>query len=356
MADVFISYAHEDQPFARRMVPALEAEGFSVWWDHTIPPGQSWDTFIARNIEDARCCIVLWSGRSVGSDWVKEEATLAKDAGKLIPVQIDTEAPPVGFRRIQAAQLLNWSGDTNNPQWQLLVGEVRRIVGASREGGAPAPRRAPSYTPPPPAPEAKKKGPLLAIAGALVGVVVILAGVFLYNQWQQAQSDARVLRQQLAEQTLSRADTTATPTTTATTQTDAAAEIERLRRERDSADARAERERLERQAAERRAAQQQQQTQQQQRAQSSVPSAVGTWRGSFTYQDMDTEYHVWELRSDHTVRRDGEASGTWSQSGANVRIGSAGTCVYSGVISGNRISGAANCANPPPGVFSMTRQ
>ena len=61
MADIFISYAHEDQAFVRRMVPALEAGGFSVWWDHTIPPGQSWDTFIARGIKEAKACIVVWS-------------------------------------------------------------------------------------------------------------------------------------------------------------------------------------------------------------------------------------------------------------------------------------------------------
>ncbi|WP_395645432.1 TIR domain-containing protein [Terricaulis sp.] len=222
MADVFISYAHEDQAFARRMVPALEAEGFSVWWDHTIPPGQSWDTFIARNIEDARCCIVLWSAHSVGSDWVKEEATLAKDAGKLIPVQVDAETPPVGFRRIQAAQLTNWSGDTRNPQWQLLVGEARRIVGASREGAAPTPRPAPIYTPPP---EPRKKGPPWVIIGGAV-LAVVAAGFLLY-QWEDARNDAAELREQLAVQSAE-----ATTDTATTSAPDQAAEVERLRRER----------------------------------------------------------------------------------------------------------------------------
>jgi len=42
MADVFLSYAREDQAFAQRLAQALEAEGFSVWWDRTIPPGKTW--------------------------------------------------------------------------------------------------------------------------------------------------------------------------------------------------------------------------------------------------------------------------------------------------------------------------
>src|SRR5262249_54002528 len=105
MTDVFISYAHEDQGFVLRMIPALEAQGFSVWWDHNIPPGKTWDTFIAEGIASAKCCIVLWSPHSIKSDWVKEEATLARDAGKLLPAVIGNADAPVGFRRIQAANL-----------------------------------------------------------------------------------------------------------------------------------------------------------------------------------------------------------------------------------------------------------
>jgi len=34
MADIFISYKKEDAGRVIRMVEALRAEGFDVWWDH----------------------------------------------------------------------------------------------------------------------------------------------------------------------------------------------------------------------------------------------------------------------------------------------------------------------------------
>lgn len=131
MADVFISYAHEDKSFARMMTAALEAEGFSVWWDHTIPPGKTWHTYIARGLEEAKACITVWSAHSVNSKWVLEEASLAADAEKLLPVQIGAATPPMGFRRLQAAQLSGWRGDGADPQFRLLVTEVQTLIGDS---------------------------------------------------------------------------------------------------------------------------------------------------------------------------------------------------------------------------------
>ena len=127
--DVFISYSHEDQAFVTRLVSSLEAEGFSVWWDHTIPPGRTWDTFIANAIANAKCCVVVWSPSSLNSDWVKEEATLAK--GRLLPVAIEGASPPMGFQRIQTANLSGWRGDPRHAQWQLLKREISELVGST---------------------------------------------------------------------------------------------------------------------------------------------------------------------------------------------------------------------------------
>jgi hypothetical protein len=128
MSDVFISYSHKDTDFVRDLVKFVEAEGFSVWWDHTIPPGKTWDDVIARGIREAKACIILWSPDSVISDWVKEEATLAKEAGKYLPIQVGTDQPPMGFRRIQAANLSQWHGNAQDPQWRLLITEISLLV------------------------------------------------------------------------------------------------------------------------------------------------------------------------------------------------------------------------------------
>jgi hypothetical protein len=136
MSDVFISYSHKDTDLVRDLVKSVEAEGFSVWWDHTIPPGKTWDDVIARGIREAKACIILWSPDSVISDWVKEEATLAKEAGKYLPIQVGTDQPPMGFRRIQAANLSQWNGNAQDPQWRLLITEISHLV---RGAGTPAP-------------------------------------------------------------------------------------------------------------------------------------------------------------------------------------------------------------------------
>ncbi len=181
MTDVFISYAHEDQAFAERLAQALEAEGLSVWWDHNIPPGSTWETFIARGITEARCCIVVWSGHSVASDWVKEEATLAKDGGKYLPVAISDEQPPMGFRRIQAAHLEGWSGDRGNSQWRLLVGEVRALVGGERSArpAAHEPVAARQHAPPRSIAPAPRRPNWLLIGGASAAAVAVIAIVAL---------------------------------------------------------------------------------------------------------------------------------------------------------------------------------
>ncbi len=178
MTDVFISYSHEDQAFVRQMVAALEAEGFSVWWDHTIPPGQSWESHIARHIETAKACIVVWSPVSVASDWVKEEATTAHEAGKFLPVRTqDAVQPPMGFRRIQAASFEGWRGDRDHNAWVLLLGEVRRLVDAEIQ----TTRRA---AVPPPRPVAtRKKLPLVLFGG--IGVAIAAAALVAYFVLQQ---------------------------------------------------------------------------------------------------------------------------------------------------------------------------
>jgi hypothetical protein len=142
MADVFLSYSHKDTDIVRDLVRFVEAEGFSVWWDHTIPPGKTWDDVIARGIREAKACIIVWSPDSVISDWVKEEATLAKEGGKYLPIQVGTDQPPMGFRRIQAANLSQWKGNAQDPQWRLLITEVAHLV-RGEGAGTSAPVAAP---------------------------------------------------------------------------------------------------------------------------------------------------------------------------------------------------------------------
>ena len=128
MPDIFLSYSREDQPMARCFAEALEREGFKVWWDQTLRSGENYDQVTEEALEQAGAVVVLWSKASVGSRWVRAEATLADRRGTLVPVMIEDCKRPIMFELKHTADLSRWKGDTNHPAWRAYVADVRRVV------------------------------------------------------------------------------------------------------------------------------------------------------------------------------------------------------------------------------------
>ncbi|MAK61435.1 MAG: hypothetical protein CMK09_10680 [Ponticaulis sp.] len=132
MADIFVSYKRQDEEQKGRVTPivqALEAEGFDVFYDVSVPPGSTWEQVIQSKIDQSKCVLVLWSEASVASDWVKEEAEIAKEGDKIIPVFLDPVRAPFGFSRIEGANLVGWDGDLENVEWTNLVAAVKAMIG-----------------------------------------------------------------------------------------------------------------------------------------------------------------------------------------------------------------------------------
>lgn len=125
--DVFISYAREDQSFARRMAAAFERppRGWSVWWDAELTTGERFNKEIRVAISDSRCLVVLWSPHSVTSDWVIAEAEVARERGILVPVLIGDCQIPMPFGPLHSADLRKWKGSESAPQWGDLLGAVQ---------------------------------------------------------------------------------------------------------------------------------------------------------------------------------------------------------------------------------------
>lgn len=173
MADVFLSYAAEDRPLAAALGRALQAAGFSVWWDRDIHAGADFAQLIGRELAAARVVVVLWSSASVVSEWVRDEATQARDEGKLLPVQLDATRPPLGFRQRQALDFAAWSGAPSDPVVGQLVDAIR-VMTATQATATVVP--APGTTPAPTgtAPSARRRWPLLA-GGAVLALVAVAA-------------------------------------------------------------------------------------------------------------------------------------------------------------------------------------
>ena len=64
MPDIFLSYSREDQEIAGRYAEAFGREGFDVWWDVALNPGETFDKVTEQALRDARAVVVLWSRTS----------------------------------------------------------------------------------------------------------------------------------------------------------------------------------------------------------------------------------------------------------------------------------------------------
>jgi hypothetical protein len=127
MADIFLSYAREDELRARAVAVELESCGWSVFWDRRIPHGQDFTTHLQQQLDEARCIVVLWSQASVASRFVRDEASEGLD-GRLVPVFIEATRQPLGFRQLQAAELGNWQGARPHVEFDRLVDSIAAIV------------------------------------------------------------------------------------------------------------------------------------------------------------------------------------------------------------------------------------
>lgn len=138
--DIFISYAHADEPVARRFAVALADEGLNVWWDAALRSGEAWDEVLEAALRGAKAVVVLWSPRSAVSRWVRAEATIADRQKTLVPATIEPCERPIMFELTQTADLSRWVGDRGDPAWQGFVADLwRTLERASEKAGSAAP-------------------------------------------------------------------------------------------------------------------------------------------------------------------------------------------------------------------------
>jgi adenylate cyclase len=142
MADLFVSYARSDKPRVAPLVAALEAQGWSVWWDPEIAPGQEFDRLIADELQKARAVVAVWTPASVASRWVRGEARVGADRGVLAPVRFEGADLPIDLRAIHTTDLDGWSDDAKDPAFREVVRAIRALLGegvTSEKGGRTAP-------------------------------------------------------------------------------------------------------------------------------------------------------------------------------------------------------------------------
>jgi adenylate cyclase len=146
MADVFVSYARTDKERVAPLVAAIEARGWSVWWDPEIAAGQLFDDQIEAELNAARSVLVVWTPTSVASRWVRGEAREAADRGILVPVRFDEARLPMDVRALHTTDLDHWRNDPASPPFQEVLRALASMIarnsapqaGKSTPGSAPA--------------------------------------------------------------------------------------------------------------------------------------------------------------------------------------------------------------------------
>ncbi|MEQ1867731.1 MAG: toll/interleukin-1 receptor domain-containing protein, partial [Micropepsaceae bacterium] len=81
-----------------------------------------------RQLDSARCVVVVWSAASIASRWVKTEANEALNRRVLIPISVDGSVPPLAFRNIQTVAFGNAPIQPDTPELDALVRALKSTI------------------------------------------------------------------------------------------------------------------------------------------------------------------------------------------------------------------------------------
>ena len=103
--------------------------GFDVWYDKGLVPGEVYRKKIAEVIRDSGYFIILLSESSVHSDWVLDEVEYAKKLRKkILPIWIeDVELPDDLDMILQRYHSLFWYLRTSDSQFEKSLNSVFEI-------------------------------------------------------------------------------------------------------------------------------------------------------------------------------------------------------------------------------------
>jgi TolB-like protein len=196
---IFLSYASQDAPAARRICEALRAAGVEVWFDQSeLRGGDTWDASIRRQIKDCTLFVPIISANteSRGEGYFRLEWKLAvdrshlmsEDQAFLLPIVIDGTTDvharvPDKFREVQWTHLP--AGETAAP----FVERVRRLLA---NGAAPPPHAQPRLAPRAAAPndERRPRTRVVLASVAVLAVLLTVAAALLRGHWAAPPSTA----------------------------------------------------------------------------------------------------------------------------------------------------------------------
>jgi len=136
MADVFISYAREDEALAKRLCKSLGVEGNSVWMDERLNLGEEWRETLYREVRASLCLVGLWTSHSVDTrgffrgsgktSWVELEHEWA-GADRIVGVTANGGVAPGVYKTLQTGCLDGWVAGQWHPDFQRLLARIKSL-------------------------------------------------------------------------------------------------------------------------------------------------------------------------------------------------------------------------------------
>jgi hypothetical protein len=135
MGRFFLSYSRADQDLALKFANDLKAAGADIWVDQIdIKPSERWDRSVEAGLRDSVGIVLMMSPRSVASENVLDEVSIALDAGKqVIPVLIEACQAPLRLARVQFIDATRDYG--------AALAQCKTAMGGGGSTSAPAPSR-----------------------------------------------------------------------------------------------------------------------------------------------------------------------------------------------------------------------
>jgi TolB-like protein/cytochrome c-type biogenesis protein CcmH/NrfG len=196
---VFLSYAREDTPAARRIADALRGFGVEVWFDQSeLRGGDAWDQKIRRQIKDCALFVPIISAHTEARgegyfrlEWkLAEERThlMAKGVPFLLPLVVDDTPDgealvPDSFRAVQ------WQRLPEGVPTPDFVAHVKRLLEAPSKAASLPGRPASARTNRPPAAPERSRWPLMAVAA--VAMLAIAFGAWQWSRRPAAETESK---------------------------------------------------------------------------------------------------------------------------------------------------------------------
>ena len=96
---LFISYCHSDSAQVFPIIERLAIEGYRVWYDNGVHPGEEWPETIARHMIDAKVCVAMVSATAAESHNCRNEVTFAvANSMPLLSVVLEDFKMPLGMQ------------------------------------------------------------------------------------------------------------------------------------------------------------------------------------------------------------------------------------------------------------------